>query len=135
MKFLPQEVPGRENGQIFGNVDTGLAEFEQFNLLFLFASAKNEAKRRFFADLLLVLGKPAEIEFHLTFVFGLEVAELEVYGDKTAQTAMVKQKVEVEVVGIDLNALLTAEEGEAIAELSRKVSISRRMASSRSRSR
>ena len=106
----------REDGQIFGNVDTGLAEFEQFNLLLLFASAKNEAERRFFAGLLLVLGKPAEVKFHLTFVLGLKVAELEVNSGEPTQMAVVKQKIEVKIVGIYLNALLTAEEGEAIAE-------------------
>ena len=89
MKFLLQEFTRWKDSQIFGNVDTGLAEFEQFNLLLLFTSAKNEAKRRFFASLLLVPGKPAEIKFHLAFVLGLEIAELEVYGDEAAQTAYV----------------------------------------------
>ena len=87
-------------------MDTGLAEFEQFNLLLLFASTKNEPEWRFFAGLLLVLGKPAEIKFHLTFVFGLEVAELELYGNEPTQMAVVKQKIEVKIVGIYLRSRL-----------------------------
>ena len=63
-----------------------------------------------------MFGKPAEVEFHLAFVFRFEVAELEVDGDEAFQAAMVEEEVEVEVVGIDLDAGLASEEGEAAAE-------------------
>lgn len=83
VEFLTEEFAGWEGREVFGDVDAGLAEFEQFDLLFLLTGTKDEAEGRFFAGLLLVFRQPAEVEFHLAFVLGLEVTEFELYGDQT----------------------------------------------------
>lgn len=69
-----------------------------------------------FFGLLLVFGEPTEVEFHLAFVFGLEVAEFKVNGDEPPEVAVIEKEIEIEVVGIDLNAFLAGKEGEAVAE-------------------
>ncbi len=43
---------GWEGGQIFGDVDTGLAKFEELDLLLLLPGAKNEPERRVPGELL-----------------------------------------------------------------------------------
>ena len=111
-----EEFAGREGGEVFGDVDAALVEFEQFALLRLFAGAEDDAEGGFFAGLLLVLGEPTEIQFHLALILCLEVAELEVDGDEAFQATMVEEEIEVEVVGIDLDAELAGLEGEALAE-------------------
>ncbi len=116
VEFLLQQFARREGGQILGDMDAGLAEFEEFDLFLFFSGAKDEAERGFLAGLLLVFGQPAEVEFHLAFVFGFEVAEFEVDGDEPPQGAVVEKEVEVEVVGVDGDAFLASEEGEAAAE-------------------
>jgi hypothetical protein len=63
-----------------------------------------------------VFGEPAEVEFHLAFVFGFEIAQFQIDGDEAFQTAVIEEEVEIEVVGIDLYAGLATEEGEAVAE-------------------
>lgn len=89
-------------------------------MFLLFPGAEDEAERRFLAGLLFVFGKPAEIELHLAFVFGLEVAELEIDGDKPSQAAVVEEEIEVEIVGVDGDAFLPGEESEAVAEFEQK---------------
>jgi len=111
-----EEFARRKGGQILSDVDTALVEFEQFDLLFLLPGAEDKAERRFFVGLLLVFREPAEVEFHLAFVFGLEVPEFEVDGDEASEAAVVEEEVEVEVVGIDGNAELAGLEGEALSE-------------------
>ena len=116
MELLLEQFARGQGGQVLGDVDAGLAEFEEFDLLLLFSGTENDAKRRFFAWLLLVFGEPAEIEFHLAFVVGFEVAELEVDGDEALEASVIEKEIEIEVVGIDLEAFLAGEEGKAVAE-------------------
>lgn len=52
----------------------------------------------------------------MAFVFGFEVAELEIDGDEALEAAVVEEEVEVEVVGVDGDAELAGLEGEALAE-------------------
>lgn len=51
-----------------------LVQFQQFDLLRLLASTKNDAKRRSFVRLPLVLVEPTQIEFHLALVPCLELS-------------------------------------------------------------
>ena len=79
--------------------------------------------------------KPAEVEFHLAFVLGLEVAKFEINSDKAFQIAVIEEKVKVEVVGIDLDSLLAGKESEAVAKFQEECLEFRKMAFSRSFSR
>ena len=97
MEFLLQEFAGWQGGQILRNVDAARVEFEEFDLFRLFPGAEDDAEGRVLSGLLLVFGEPAEVELHLAFVFGFEVAELEVDGDEAFQAAVVEEVVEVEV--------------------------------------
>jgi hypothetical protein len=42
-----------------------------------------------------VLREPAQIQFHLAFVLGLECAQLEFDCDKPSELAVVKEKIDV----------------------------------------
>ena len=70
MELLLEQLAGWEGGQILGDVDAGLAKFEEFDLLLFLPGAKNQPKRRVFAELLLIFSQPAEVKLHLAFVFG-----------------------------------------------------------------
>ena len=112
-----QQLAGREGGEVLGDVNAALVEFEQFDLFFLLSGAEDDAEWRLLTGLLLILGEPAEVEFHLAFVFGLEVTQFQIDGDEAFEGAVVEEEVEVEVVGVDLDASLATEKGEAVAEL------------------
>ena len=116
MEFLLQEFAGWQSGEVFGDVDAAWVEFEQFDLFRLFPGAEDDAEGRVFTGLLLVFGEPAEVEFHLAFVFGFEVAQFQIDGDEAFQAAMVEKEIEVEVVGINLDARLTTKKGKAVAK-------------------
>ena len=120
VEFLLEQFAGRQSGEVVGDVDAGLAEFEEFDLFGLFPCAENDSKGRLFLRLLLVFGEPAEVKFHLAFVFCLEVAELEVDGNETPEAAVIEEEIEVEVVRIDLDAFLAGEEGKAVAEFKKE---------------
>ena len=44
VEFLAEEFAGWKGGEIFGDVDAGLPEFEQLDLLFLFTCAEDDAE-------------------------------------------------------------------------------------------
>jgi hypothetical protein len=77
VKFLLQDLLWWENGEIFGYVYSCSTQFQQFNLFGVLASTKNNAKRKSFVFLPFVLGEPAQVKLHLTFVLRLEVSLLE----------------------------------------------------------
>ena len=56
MQFLLQHRFGRQFGQVFGDVDASLVQFQQFDLFLFFAATQNNAQRRGFARFLLVFG-------------------------------------------------------------------------------
>ncbi len=60
--------------------------------------------------------EPAEIELHLPLVLGLERALLELDRDQAPELAVVEEQIDVEVVAVELDALLPGDEGEAGAE-------------------
>ena len=51
----PPARPRRQGGQILGNVDAGLVQLQQFDLLALLAGAKDDPERRGFLRLPFVL--------------------------------------------------------------------------------
>ncbi len=56
------------------------------------------------------------VEVHLAGVLGLEGAFLEVDHDEAAEAEMIEEQVEVEIIVADIEAVLPADEGEALAE-------------------
>ena len=58
---LPLHCTWRQAGQIFGDMDAQLVQFQQFDLLAFLTSAKNDAQRRGFLRLSFVLVKPAQV--------------------------------------------------------------------------
>ena len=90
------------------------------------------AERRLLARLSLVPVEPAQIEFHLPGVGGLELADLQFDDHQPPQPAVVEEQVDVVVVAVQRDPLLPLDEGEPAPSSSRNASISRRSASSRS---
>ena len=62
----------------------------------------------------------AQVEIHLAGVLGLELAFLQVDHDEAAQFQVVEQQIDVEIAVADLQVILAADEGEALAKFHRK---------------
>jgi hypothetical protein len=60
-----------------------------------------------------VLNKPAEVELHLALVVRAEGALLQLDHYQSLQLSVVEQEVDVEVLSVNLDALLTADKGKA----------------------
>src|SRR5437773_5273609 len=98
------------------DVDSAFLQFEQLHVLGGLPSAENKPQRLGFARLTFVTLQPVEVEFHLAFVCGLKVANLQIQRHEPAELAMVKQQVEVVIAAINLHPLLPLDETEAHAE-------------------
>lgn len=61
------------------------------------------------------------VEVQLAGVLGLELALLQVDDDERAQPQVVEQQVDVEILVADVEAVLPADEGEALAELEQEL--------------
>src|SRR3546814_20610849 len=61
---LHQHAPRRQGGQVLGDVDARLVQLQQFDLLALLASAKDDPQRGGFLRLAFVLVQPAQIKLH-----------------------------------------------------------------------
>lgn len=85
--------------------------------------------------LLLVLREPAQIAFHLALVLGPEGAKLQFDCDEALELPIVEQQIKIEIVIVDLQALLARNKSKPAPSSSRNRVISLRIASSRSRSR
>ena len=77
------------------------------------SGTENDSQRLAFSIFALVLGEPAEIQLHLPFVLSLEASLLQLYGDQALELSVIEKQVDVEVISIKLNALLTSNEGKA----------------------
>lgn len=64
-----------------------------------------------------VLVDPGDVKAELAGVFGLGAADLELEDDEAGLGPVEEQQVDVEVVAVDLEVVLLAEEREAVAEL------------------
>ena len=136
MQFLLQQLPGRQAGQVFGDVNAALVKFQQFDLFMVLARAKDNPQWRRFARFLFMFGQPAQVELHLAFVGRLEFAELQFDGDQPPQAAVVEQQVDIEeIIIVNLQPFLAGDKAEAGPQFQQEISGSRRMASSRSFSR
>src|SRR3546814_4885649 len=72
---LHQHAPRRQGGQVLGDVDARLVQLQQFDLLALLASAKDDPQRGGFLRLAFVLVQPAKIKLHLSLESRLERSE------------------------------------------------------------
>ena len=79
MQLHSQYVGWGQNRQVFGHMNTGSTEFQQFDLLCILAGTEDDAEGQVLSGFLLVLRQPAEIEFHLALVFGLEAPLLQLH--------------------------------------------------------
>lgn len=93
LQLLAQNRTRRQGGQVLGNMDARLVQFQQLDLLTLLAGAENDPQRRGFFRLPLVLVQPTQVKLHLPFVRGLELTDLQFDGHQPAQFAVVKQQV------------------------------------------
>ena len=82
MKFLFQQCAWRKFSQVLGDSNSAFIQMEKFDVFFGFVSTQNHADRRVYAGMRVVFLQPAEIEFHLTFVGRLKLAQLEIDGDQ-----------------------------------------------------
>ena len=89
VEFLLQHGLRWQFGEVLGDVDTAGVEFQQFDLLLLFAAAGDDAQRRGFAGLLFVFGQPAQVELHLAFVFGFEITQFQFNHHQPFEAAVV----------------------------------------------
>src|ERR1035437_8372831 len=60
--------------------------------------------------------QPALLEFHLAFVRGLELADLQVNGDQAAQFSVVEEQIKVVIPVVNLHALLAGHKTETHAQ-------------------
>jgi hypothetical protein len=111
-----EEFEGRQGSEVVGNVNVVFVQLQEFDVFLVFASAEDQPERTFLARDLLVFFEPAQIEFHLAGVGGLEFADLEVDGDKTAEAAMIEEEINVIVAIINRDAFLAGKESEVVAE-------------------
>jgi len=101
-------------------MNPALLEFQQFNVLVVLAGAQNQSQRFGLAWLALVSLQPVQVKFHLPFVAGLEIADLQIQRHEAAELSMVKQQVEVVIPAVNLHPLLALHETETHAELQNK---------------
>jgi hypothetical protein len=112
VEFAFQILPWQRIRPVPGHVDAALLHLDQRDVFLAFTCAKYHAERVGFAGLAGVPLEPAQIEFHLAFIRGLEPAELEVNRDEAAELAVIEQQIEVVIAVVDLHALLTGHETE-----------------------
>ncbi len=123
-----------QNRQVFRNVNSSRAEFQQLYLLCVLSRAEDDAERRTFSRFDLMLGQPSQVQLHLAFVFRLEPSLLQFNHHQSLQSAVVKQQVYVEVIAVHLDALLPRDERKARSQLQQERLQFAQVASSRSRS-
>ena len=116
METLLQQLAGGKFGQVFGDVDAAGFEFKQFHRFALLAGAEDEAEGLLFPFLSFMAVEPAQIEFNLPGIGGLEVADLEFDDHQPPQSPMVEEQIDVVVVSIEGNALLPLDKREPTAE-------------------
>ena len=115
-----QQLLGRQFGEVFGDMNAGLAELQQFDALVILAGAEDDAQWRLFARLTFVLVEPAQVQGHLAEMIGPKLIELQFNGDKSPETTVEKQQVQVKVVAVHRHSLLPGNEGEARTQFEQK---------------
>ena len=116
MEFPLQELLGRKLRQIRCHSNAALIELKQLDLLVSLVGTEDQPDRGLFPRFHLVLFQPPEVELHLPLVGSLEPLELEVHGDQAAKFPVVEQEVDVEILPVDHDPLLSGNKREANSE-------------------
>jgi hypothetical protein len=98
VQLLLQQRPRRKLGQVGSDADTAAVQLQQLDLFFPLIGAQDQADRWLLAGLHLVLFQPAQVELHLPFVGGRELADFEIHGDQPSQRTMIKKQVDVVIL-------------------------------------
>ena len=110
MQFPFKNFARREDSKVLGYVDARLPEFQHLDLFAVGFGTEDEAERKRLALFPLELCQPPEVELHLAFVFGPKLPELQIDSDQTLQLAVIKEQVDIEVIPVELEALLAGNE-------------------------
>ena len=92
VQFPLEHLSRRQLRQILGHPDTGGLQSQQPDVLLRLPGAKDQADGRLFVGVGLVLLEPAEVQFHLPLVGGLEPTELQVDGHQPPQPPVIEQR-------------------------------------------
>ena len=84
-----------QHRQIFRDVDSALAQLKQLDLLLLLSGTQDDADGGLLVGLLLMPGKPAQVELHLALVFRLESPELQLDCDEALKFPVIEQQVQI----------------------------------------
>ena len=98
--------------KIFSNMDAGVPGFQQFDLLLPFACAVDDAHGGVLPRLAFVFVQPAKMQLLMSFVFGTEFVQFEFNCNQAAQATMEERQVDMEVILVHCNSLLTVDKGK-----------------------
>src|SRR5436189_3017678 len=110
MQFALQQLSGRQLCKVFGDANATLLQFQHFDSLVRFLSAQDQSQRLFFAWAHFVFPQPSQIKLHLAEVRRREFSKLQVNGDQSPQPPVVKQQIQIKILPVHDNALLTRQE-------------------------
>ena len=88
-----------------------------FDKEFVFVSGEDDADRGVISLGVLLSGEIAEIQVHLADVVVFDIVDLEIDEDEAAEDAMVEDEIDAVVGVVQRDAVLSADEGEALAKL------------------
>ena len=117
-------------GQVLRDVNPACIQVEVLHGLALLPGTQDHAKGSLLRRLSLVAIEPPQVELHLTKVRRPEVVQLQLNRHQSLHPPVKEQQIEVVVVAIENDSLLTPDEPEPSSR--RKRSISRKIADSRS---
>lgn len=95
---------------VLGDVYAARVDVENLDCLALLARAEDDPQRRLFRGLALVLVEPTQVQPPLRRVGRFEVTELQLDRDQSLHAALEEQQVEVVVVAVQRDPLLTLDE-------------------------
>src|SRR5438105_4564827 len=98
MELALQQGPWWQLGQVFRHADTTGLQLQQLDVLCRLSSAENETDRRVLAGALVIPLQPAQVQFHLSLVGGLELTQLQVDRHEPAEPPVEEQQIEVVVL-------------------------------------
>lgn len=107
-----QGFSGWQLCHVLSDPDAASFKLSQFDVFLRLPSTENDAEWRLFSGLLFVLFKPPEVEFHLSLVDGPELSQFELHGQQSTQAPMVEEQVQVVVLMVDRDSLLSSDEAE-----------------------
>lgn len=92
--------------------DAGCVKLQELDLTGAGTGAKDDSKWLVFSFFTLVFGQPTKVQFHLPLVLWPEASLLQLYSDQPLELPIVEEQVDIEVISVELNALLASDEGE-----------------------